>query len=375
MKIAFYAPLKPLSSPHPSGDRLIGRLLKSALEQAGHEVQIASTFRSYEGKGDKTRQGRLQAVGQKMAERVVKRLRSSPPDLWFTYHLYRKAPDWLGPEVCRQFTIPYVVAEASFAPAQHNGAWAAGHQAVAKALSQVNLAFGTTAADEPCLIPQLAANAHYLRLSPFLDTTAFAPAPSARAATRQQYARSAPGDENVPWLLTVAMMRPGVKFESYEVLAKALRLCLPRPWRLMVVGGGPQFQPVKALFADMEKRIAWLGPRTAPEIAALYAASDIYVWPSVRESPGMTFLEAQASGLPVVGGDGGGVADVIKNGVGGFLTEKRNHRDFADQVNKLLDDPRLRTEMGHQAIAYVTANHTLTAAATRLNEGLALISS
>ncbi len=373
MKIAFYAPMKPISSPNPSGDRLIGRLLKKALETGGHEVEVVSRFRSYDRNGDSKRQKRLKAIGEKLAKRVLGKLRRDPPDLWFTYHLYRKAPDWIGPTVCCALGIPYVVAEASFAPSQHNGAWSIGHQGTVDALAEVDLAFGLTVADEACLIPQLSKNAHFVRIKPFIDTAPFDPVPVERKSTRARIAATHNLPEDMPWLLTVAMMRPGVKFESYQVLADALKRCEDQPWRLLVVGDGPEKEAVQALFSGLEERISWLGEMVAAEVAALYGACDIYVWPSVRESPGMTFLEAQASGLPVIGGDGGSVSDVIAHGVGGYLAKKRDAGDFSRHLTTLLQDPARRQKMGIAAANYVNANHTLVAAAKRLNAGLSLI--
>jgi len=64
-------------------------------------------------------------------ERLLAHYRALPraeqPALWFTYHLYHKAPDHIGPVVARQLGIPYVLAEASYAAKQARGpsAWCA----------------------------------------------------------------------------------------------------------------------------------------------------------------------------------------------------------------------------------------------------------
>jgi len=370
MTVAFYAPLKPISSPNPSGDRLIGRMLKKALEFAGYDVNVVSAFRSYDGKGDLNRQSRIKAIGQKKAQRLVKQLRHQPPEFWFTYHLYRKAPDWIGPVVCRELGIPYVVAEASFAPSQAQGKWTVGHHAVAEALSQVNLAVGTTAADEPCLLPQLGPDTRYRRLKPFIDLAPFKDAAASRQGARAALIAENPISDTVPWLLTIAMMRPGVKFESYQVLADALKRCKHLPWHLLVAGDGPEQEAVRNLFKDIDDRIVWLGHTSTDETMALYAACDVFAWPSVRESPGMVFLEAQASGLPVVGGNGGSVSDVIEHGCGGFLAEIRNAEDFASHIRSLLTNEAQRRKMGQSAIAFVKSNHSLEIAAGVLKDEL-----
>src|SRR6266850_5487262 len=103
MRIAFYAPLKSPTHGTPSGDRRVAGLYMDALAHAGHRVQVASTFRSYDGDGDAPRQRALSAQGAALAEQMAADWRASPaderPELWFTYHLYYKAPDWLGPAV------------------------------------------------------------------------------------------------------------------------------------------------------------------------------------------------------------------------------------------------------------------------------------
>ena len=100
MRVAFYAPLKSPDHPVPSGDRRIARLFLDALRLAGHDPFVVSRLRSYDGEGDLERQQRLAAIGRHMVERMLRRWRRDPedkPQLWLTYHLYYKAPDWLGP--------------------------------------------------------------------------------------------------------------------------------------------------------------------------------------------------------------------------------------------------------------------------------------
>src|SRR5687767_2980513 len=116
MRIAFYAPLKPPDHPTPSGDRRVARVLIEAVRFAGHQPFVASRLRSYDGAGDPFRQARVALIGRGAAERLLQRWDRQPaaaPELWLTYHLYYKAPDWLGPRVSAALGIPYVIAEAS----------------------------------------------------------------------------------------------------------------------------------------------------------------------------------------------------------------------------------------------------------------------
>ena len=142
MRVAFYAPLKPPDHPVPSGDRRMARAFVRLLESLGHEVELVSRFRSYDRAGDPMRQQRLLVLGQRLAARLVRRFAPHPPDLWFTYHLYHKAPDHLGPAVATRLGIPYIAAEASLARRRAQGSWAVGYAASLRTLEQADSGAG-----------------------------------------------------------------------------------------------------------------------------------------------------------------------------------------------------------------------------------------
>src|SRR6267142_1937622 len=181
MRIAFYAPLKSPTHGTPSGDRRVAGLLLDALAHAGHRVQVASTFRSYDGEGDEPRQRALRAQGEAYASQLADEWQAAPaderPELWFTYHLYYKAPDWLGPTVSAALGIPYVIAEASYAPKRAKGAWAAGHAATGNAIRAASLVVCPTRDDLECIEPLVSSPAKIMLLPPFVD-----PAPYQAAA-------------------------------------------------------------------------------------------------------------------------------------------------------------------------------------------------
>src|SRR6267143_4581071 len=79
MRIAYYAPLKSPTHGTPSGDRRVAGLLMDALARAGHRVQLASTFRTYDGDGDAARQRALRAQGEALAAQYADEWRARPP--------------------------------------------------------------------------------------------------------------------------------------------------------------------------------------------------------------------------------------------------------------------------------------------------------
>src|SRR5215469_8512633 len=176
MRIAFYAPLKPPDHATPSGDRRVARLLFEALRLAGHEPVLASHLRGLDPVGRPFRQKRLAAHGRQTAERLIARWRARPesaPGLWFTYHLYYKAPDWLGPAVSAALGIPYVVAEASFAAKRAGGPWARGHRAVGEALRRADAVIGLNSADRDGVLPSLRDPRQWFAMPPFVNAASY----------------------------------------------------------------------------------------------------------------------------------------------------------------------------------------------------------
>ena len=375
MKIAFYAPLKPPDHPVPSGDRLIANLLLKALAKAGHAPELVARFRSYEGRGDADRQRRLKSVGERLAERLARRLTrlgdSERPRLWVTYHLYHKAPDWIGPSLSRTLGIPYVVIEGTVAPKQRGGPWQQGFAAATRAISEADLVVAINRSDMPCVRAVLKDPRRLVHLEPFLDLSTFSHGVAdggSRARLSGELGIAANGD----WLVTVAMMRPGNKLDSYRVLAEALAANRDRPWHLLVVGDGGARREVESAFASIgADRVHFLGLRSHQQVANLLGACDLFLWPAVAEPLGMAMLEAHAAGLPVVAGNSGGVSDIVRHGETGLLTPAGDAEAFAAAVRRLLEDPASRLALGQRARARACSAHSLDTAAVVLDRWLA----
>ena len=370
MRIAFYAPLKPPSHPVPSGDRRIGRLLLTALRHAGHDVRVVSRFRAYEGNGDLTAQQELRRRGGAVAARVARRLRRWRPQLWFTYHLYHKAPDWLGPPVAKRLDIPYVVAEAAYAPRRSAGRWPEGLAAVASAIGSADAVVFLNPVDRICVAPLMHRTATPVLVDPFLEAAPFGAARARRAPHRRRLAHAHRIDAAQPWLLAVAMMRPGDKLASYRVLADALARTQERPWQLLLVGDGPARREVRALFRRFGRRIHFLGGLPERSLPAIYAAADLFVWPAVNEAIGQAVLEAQAAGLAVVAGRAGAIGRIVADRRTGLLVPTGEAGAFAGAVAALLDSETRRQRMGGAGARKATGRHDLAAAAKTLDRAL-----
>ncbi|HTP63352.1 MAG TPA: glycosyltransferase family 4 protein [Burkholderiales bacterium] len=378
MRIAFYAPLKSPTHGTPSGDRRVAGLLMDALGRAGHRVELVSTFRSYDAGGDPGRQAGLRTQGIALGRRLADQWRDGPaaarPDLWFTYHAYYKAPDWLGPEASSAMGIPYVIAEASYAAKRAGGPWDIGHRGALEAVQRAGLLLCPTRDDMEGLRGVTSAPQVVAWLPPFLDPAPFRAAAGARAAQRAMLARTHGLDTGVPWIAVVAMMREGDKLASYRVLAGALARLQDLPWRLLVAGDGTARATVEALLAaSIAGRAVFLGALGLAGIAALNAAADFCAWPAVNEAYGMAMLEAQAAGLPVVSCATRGVPDVVEHGRTGLLAPSADEAGLAAFMRELMLDRAKRTRMGEAAAAFVAKERSLEATVGRLQEFLACI--
>ncbi len=368
MKIGFYAPLKPPDHPAPSGDRRMARLLIEALQGMGHQVSVISALRSYNRTGDPAAEAATGVEGRREVARLTavwEADAATRPDLLFTYHVYHKAADYLGPALKARFGLPYVIAEPSVAPKRQQGAWAAGYAQAGVAIRAADVLLAITTLDSACLAA-FAGAAKVRSLPPFLDPTPFAHAASQREKHRRSIAETFRLPQDCPWLLAVGMMRAGDKLASYRRLAGTLEQCLDLRWHAILVGDGPELASVKAAFEPARARTCFAGQLAPAALAEFYSASDLYVWPAVNEAYGMALLEAQAAGLPVLSVNTRGVPDIVQHGVTGWLAEDDSTDALTEALDHLLVQPELRTNMSRAAKAHVARNLSMTAAQERL---------
>ncbi len=365
MKIAFYAPMKAPDHPHPSGDRTVARSLRRVLEDLGHDVVVASSLRSWDA-GDSCRQEGIAREGARECERLRTLWRDEPPDLWFTYHLYHKAPDHLGPSIADAFRIPYVVAEPSLAHRRSRGPWREPWAAALAAIRRADVLLPVTAEDRAGLVAAGVPEERIVPLRPFIADAG--PAADRREARLDLASRF--GLEPLGTIAAVvAMMRPGDKLASYRVLAEALdRLDRTVP-QLLVVGDGPARPEVERLLAG---RAILAGQMRDDDIPEILAGCDLFLWPAVNEAYGMAILTAQAAGLAVVAGDVRGVSDIVVDGATGLLVPEGDGAAFAGAVARLLEDSRLVRAFGGAARRRVLERHSSRSAAATVARALAL---
>ncbi|MGR3913021.1 MAG: glycosyltransferase family 4 protein [Gammaproteobacteria bacterium] len=353
----------------PSGDRRIAQAFMQAVELAGCEVELASELRAWEGDGNARRQAHIETRGNRAAARLVTAYRKLPaaarPNCWLTYHLYHKAPDWLGASVSAALGIPYALAEASLARKQCDGAWRRGYAQSLAAVRRADCIFNLNSNDLAG-VRAVARDGAVVELKPFLDMPPMPPTTRERVAARLSL------DPKPHWLLCVAMMRSGDKLESYRVLAGALARMQRDDWRLLVAGDGPAEQEVRAMFAQCRPgQVHFLGRRARDFIYELMRACDLLVWPACNEAFGMAVLEALGCGLPVVAGRSGGIGDIVAHDVTGMLVAPNDARAMAAAIGQLLASPARLARMAAASVRAFHRHHRLDAAAEIIGAALA----
>lgn len=343
-RVAFYCPMKAPDSLVPSGDREMARNLMQAIAAQGDTVELASRLRIYDKSGDTQVQAVLRAEAQAEVRRLIAEL---PLDtaLWVTYHNYYKAPDLVGPRVCKARNIPYVQIESTRASSRLNGPWAKFAQSAHDACDAAQVIFYHTANDLFALERDRCGDQSLVELPPFLPLSDLPPASTCDGP-----------------MLTVGMMRQGDKLASYDLIAQTLAL-LDGDWSLNIAGDGPARREVEALMAPFGSRVRFLGQCDRQALQDLYGAASVLVWPGVNEAFGMVYLEAQASGVPIVAQDRPGVRDVLTPS--DYPQVSSGAKGLATRLRRLLDDLSLRLSLGAEARTRIAERHLLPAAAER----------
>ncbi|MEL7100544.1 MAG: glycosyltransferase family 4 protein [Pseudomonadota bacterium] len=347
--IAVYAPLKSPNHPVPSGDRTMGRALMAALYTAGVEPRLVSELRLYDKDGQREMQDALMNSAKDEIARLLTHPDSGQWRAWLTYHNYYKAPDLIGPAVCSALHIPYLQVESTRARKRLTGPWAPFAEAAEAASDAAAVIFHLTARDGAALHAYAPPGQRIEHLPPFLN----------RSALPQPAACDGP-------MLAVGMLRPGDKLASYTLIAEVLHL-LDGEWRLDIIGSGAAQAEVAALMAPFGSRVRMLGRVEPDEMDAHYARAGLLLWPGVNEAFGLSYLEAQAHGLPVVAQDRPGVRDVV---AAELVPEPLGAAGLARRVQDLLSDPEMRHNAGAVGREAVAARHLRPAAGRQLTAAI-----
>jgi phosphatidylinositol alpha-1,6-mannosyltransferase len=209
---------------------------------------------------------------------------------------------------------------------------------------------------------------------PGVDTDRFRPLTDAeRTAARVRL--GLPVDAEL--IVSVSRLVPRKGFDTAIRAAALLRTSRPN-LLLAIAGGGRDEQRLRALAAEIEAPVRFLGRVANDDLPLLYGCADVYTmlcrnrWAGLeQEGFGIVFLEAAACGVPQVAGDSGGAEDAVVDGVTGVMTRHADDpREAAHAFERLLDDPTLRRSMGDAGRLRAVEEFAYDGLATRLGAAL-----
>lgn len=145
-------------------------------------------------------------------------------------------------------------------------------------------------------------------------------------------------------------------------------LCRHPGTQFEIVGDGPMRRQLESRAArqGLNGRVRFLGERD--DVEHLLRKADVFVRPSLLEGMPLTVLEAMACGLPVIATPVGGTAELVEQGVNGYLVEPGCRAELAERLCALLADRDLRREMGRRGRMLVESGYDWDSAAQKTVE-------
>jgi phosphatidylinositol alpha-1,6-mannosyltransferase len=199
------------------------------------------------------------------------------------------------------------------------------------------------------------AAARMVQLPPGVDEKVFHPG-SGGAEVRARL-----GLTDRPVVVCVSRLVPR-KGQDTLILAMPRILARQPDAVLLIVGGGPYEKDLRRLAREtgVTESVRFTGAVPWAELPAHYGAGDVFAMPCRTrrggldvEGLGIVYLEASATGLPVVAGDSGGAPDAVLDGETGWVVRGGSPEAAADRVLALLADAELRRNMGERGRQWV----------------------
>ncbi len=177
------------------------------------------------------------------------------------------------------------------------------------------------------------------------------------------------------FILTVGRMAEKKGFRYLiEAMPKVLEK-LPKA-KLVLIGDGPERQGLEqqAKGLGLGKSVIFAGKVTHKELERWYPTADAFVLPSIvtkegdTEGLGVVFLEAIASGTPIIGSDVGGIPDIIRDNETGLLVPQKDSGALSEAMIKVLTDKKLKQKLTKNAMEFVKERFTWDIVADRFAE-------
>jgi phosphatidyl-myo-inositol dimannoside synthase len=184
-------------------------------------------------------------------------------------------------------------------------------------------------------------------------------------------------------LLTLGTRSKAHRYKGQDMVIRALPAVLRSvPDLVYVIGGAgvdDSYLYNLAQEVGVSEHVKIVGRVEEADIPLLFNCCDIFIMCSrekrtrrgiLAEGFGIVFLEASASGKPVIGGLSGGIPDAVRDGVTGLLVDPRNPSAIALAITRLLTEPELGRTLGHNGRAWIAQEMTWYRAAEQFRSAL-----
>lgn len=160
-----------------------------------------------------------------------------------------------------------------------------------------------------------------------------------------------------------------VEKNAMRYVIEALPL-LPPQVHFWIIGGGPLERDLRALVASLglEDRVLFLGYREHPEMIELMQKAHIFIRPSLSEGLGISFLEAMALELPIIGTPVGGIPDFLHDKQTGFMVPPKDPAAIAKVVTEIVANPMLAEKVAKQGRELIQSGYDWNSIAVRMSE-------
>jgi glycosyltransferase involved in cell wall biosynthesis len=170
------------------------------------------------------------------------------------------------------------------------------------------------------------------------------PAPWAQPEPRDAFLREFGFTGEAPVIGVVAQL---IERKGHRYLFEALaRIGAAQDWRLLVLGQGPERQPLEALAKELQigPRVSFAGFRK--DLPRWLGNLDLLVHPALMEGLGVSLLQASAAGVPIIASRAGGIPEAVREGENGLLVEPADVDGLTAALRRLLADPAERRRLG-----------------------------
>jgi phosphatidylinositol alpha-1,6-mannosyltransferase len=208
-------------------------------------------------------------------------------------------------------------------------------------------------------------------LPPGVDTDRFRPNQASRTEMRARY-----GLGQRPTVVCLSRLVPR---KGQDMLIRALPSIRQRVdgAALVIAGGGPYLDTLRGLAEQfgVTDHVTFTGGVPSADLPAYHAMADVFAMPCRTrgagldvEGLGIVFLEASATGVPVIAGSSGGAPETVRHNKTGMVVNGRSVRQIADAVSELLADPDRAAAMGAAGRKWITAQWRWDDLAGRLSD-------